>query len=178
MCANRILVWNGYITAHNPSSSVMYVQKGQRLQLQQFFVPIQKSCAGWQDKRGSSAMKTNQCRSGGCCTSIFTELKAKANKHLTKRRVQWQKEQRRADTLTFTREDYIGERRWGEDQRETTRRLRSITKIYCVNTVSGTETNRIELMADGPNASCHGRHFKSRRSPRFLSPRCLSGQQI
>lgn len=56
-------------------------------------------------------MKTNQCQSGGCCTSIFTELKAKANKHLTKRRVQWQKEQRRADTLTFTREDYTGEMR-------------------------------------------------------------------
>lgn len=46
---------------------------------------------GWRVQKKSSGEKMNQCQSVGCWSLILKELKAKANKHLANRRVQWQR---------------------------------------------------------------------------------------
>lgn len=54
-------------------------------------------------------------------------------------------QQKRADTLTFTHEDYTAEKKGGKIRGETTQTQRGITKVYCVNTVSVAKTNIIEV---------------------------------
>lgn len=57
-----------------------------------FYIPLfLPQIIWWQVQKRSSAVKKKQCRSGGWCSLIFKELKAKANKHLANRRVQWQR---------------------------------------------------------------------------------------
>lgn len=103
----------------------------------------EQTCGGGR-RRKSSAEKMNQCQSAGCWSLIFKELKAKANKHLTSRRVQWQRNRKEQTPWPLLMRITLQREREG-DQRETTQTLRGITKIYCVHPVSVTETNIMEV---------------------------------
>ena len=103
----------------------------------------EQTCGGGR-RRKISAGKMNQCQSAGCWSLIFKELKAKANKHLTSRRVQWQKNRKEQTPWPLLTRITLRREREG-DQRETTQTLRGITKIYCVHPVSVTETNIMEV---------------------------------
>ncbi len=117
--------------------------KGQQSELQPLLLPVKNASEHCVVEK-SSAVKTDQCRSVAWWSLIFKELKAKANKHLTNRRVRWQNNKKEQTLWPLPMKIRPGKKR-ERDPRETTQTTRGVTKIYCVHPDSITETNIIEV---------------------------------
>lgn len=67
------------------------IQLNERSEQLLYFLTFAESQKCLLPQKKSSTATTNQCQSGGWWKLIFKELKARANKHLANRLVQWQR---------------------------------------------------------------------------------------
>lgn len=92
-------------------------------------------------QKKSSAATMNQCQSGGWWKLIFKELKAKANKHLANRLVQWQRKKKDKTFWPLLMKIRPG-RKSERDQRETATDREAVHR-FTVSTLSDVIENAV-----------------------------------